>query len=175
MKTRRACILVSLAMIFLAFAVTATAADTPTDISADRLQYDMDKQTVLFEGNVQVTRPDVSMRAERISIRFANKGGASADQPQSFEPGGVEFIEATTNVVINYSGRQGTCSRATYDVPKGLLTMEGNPVIKDGGNRIQGHTIRFNFKDNRSEVLGGAEQRVKAVFSTPDGLAKVGQ
>ena len=45
--------------------------------------------------------------------------------------------------------------------------MEQNPMLQDGPNSLTGEVINFNVRDNRSEVIGGKGQRVKAIFLTP--------
>ena len=47
--------------------------------------------------------------------------------------------------------------------------MEGDPTLKDGPNIIKGEVIKLYLKDNRSEVLGGKDKRVEALFFTPKG------
>lgn len=152
-------------------ALAASGTAVPTNISADKLQYDMDARTVTFEGKVVVDRSDIKINAEKIVVRFSPaKEGEAKPTDGGFDPGRIKVIEASRNVVVHYQGRVGRCGRATYDVPAGLLSMEDNPVIEDGENRIQGQVIRFNFKENRSEVVGGGNKRVEATFSTPKGL-----
>ena len=65
---------------------------------------------------------------------------------------------------------QGRCATLTYMVQSGVLLMEGDPILEDGDNTITGQVIKFYMKDNRSEVVGGKDKRVQAVFSAPGTL-----
>jgi lipopolysaccharide export system protein LptA len=71
-------------------------------------------------------------------------------------------------VRLEREGRVGTCARAVFDMEQQLITMEGDPVLEDGKNRISGKVIRFHLADNRSEVIGDGNERVKATFFTPE-------
>ena len=70
---------------------------------------------------------------------------------------------------MSAKARKGQCGRAVYLLREGLFKMEGDPILKDGKNRIQGEVIKLYLKDNRSEVVGGPTRRVEALFFTPKG------
>jgi len=150
---------------------SAAEESVPTNITADSLHYDLNARTLVFEGSVKVDREDLRMESNSLFARFSKGESAGSGNPeQEFDPGSIERIEARGQVVIHYQGRTGYCGLATYDVIAGLLTLEDQPEIRDGENRIQGQIIRFHLRENRSEVVGGGDRRVKAPFSTPKGM-----
>ena len=153
--------------------VTAGVAGTlPINIDADAMTYSPSGNEVVFKGNVIVKRTDFTLRASTITIYMQKK--AQSKTPPSdkalapFDPGGIQKIIASGGVRMDYQGKVGTCGIATYYVAQGLLQMEGNPKLQDGKNTIRGAKIKFYMNDNRSEVIGGKSQRVKAIFQAPE-------
>ena len=65
---------------------------------------------------------------------------------------------------FRYHTQTGRADKATYTVQSGVLLLEGNPSIQDGGNSITGNIIRYYLNEKRSEVDGGPQGRVEAVF-----------
>ncbi|SHN57106.1 LptA/OstA family protein [Desulfovibrio litoralis] len=143
----------------------------PTDITANSMRYSDASQTVVFEGNVHVKRPDFDLKANKITVFFAKKdkkakteNGDDQGLNMQMQAGALEKIVALGNVKITKDDKVGTANQGTYYAKTGVLTMEGNPVIKDGKNSsIGGEIIKFYINENRSEILGG----VKASFSGP--------
>ena len=154
---------------------------TPTRIESDSMRYDQAAGTVIFEGKVHVDRPDFKLWSRQLTVYFApaDKAPAKAKSPDKAtvgavpdEAGKISKIVARGDVRIEREGKEGSCQTATYLAQEGVVSMEGNPVLKDGGNTVSGKVVKLFFRDNRSEVLGDEGQRVQAVFSTPKGAAK---
>ncbi len=156
----------------LAFAPSVVCAGTlPINIDANSMTYSPSGNEVVFKGNVIVKRTDFTLRASSITIYMQKKKAQSAPKDKTlapFDPGGVQKIIASGGVRMDYQGKVGTCATATYYVSSGLLQMEGNPKLQDGKNTIRGAVIKFHLNDNRSEVIGGKSQRVKATFQAPE-------
>ena len=152
----------------MAFGGVAVA-QTPINVSSDTMTYAPEGNKVIFEGNVHVTREGFQIWAARIEIVFAPKEDqAASSDVGDFDPGNVQKIVASGSVRLAKDGRTGTCGAATYFVPQGMLQMEGSPVLQDGQNSLRGKVIRFYMKDNRSEVVGGEDERVNAIFYAPE-------
>ncbi|MBU1249005.1 MAG: LPS ABC transporter substrate-binding protein LptA [Proteobacteria bacterium] len=142
---------------------SAKAEDPPVKITADRMVYNEAKRTVVFEGSVQADHAGLVLTSETLTA-FFKSGGKSTGAEQ------IDRIVAKGNVTVNRKTTEGRCATLTYMVADGMLLMEGNPVIKDGDNTITGQLIKFYMKDNRSEVVGGKNKRVQAVFTAPGKL-----
>ncbi|GAB6176633.1 hypothetical protein JCM16814_15240 [Desulfobaculum senezii] len=144
----------------------AAAADTvPTKITSQKTVYDESGKTVVFTGDVLVTRPDMKIWSDKMTVHLT-----PSNTPDT--PGTIRKIVATGNVRLKREGKTGTCRKAVYTAEDGLLTLTGKPVLKDGENSIAGKIIRLWLKDNRSEVESG-DAPVEAIFFTPaDGGGK---
>lgn len=179
-RSRSACILNNLktffsALLFLWILACAAAGGyagtLPINIDADSMTYSPSGNEVVFRGNVVVKRTDFTLRASTIKIYMQKKKKQNPSPDKNlapFDPGGIQKIIASGGVRMDYQGKVGTCGAATYFVNQGLLQMEGNPKLQDGKNTIKGAIIKFHLNDNRSEVIGGKSQRVRATFQAPD-------
>ncbi len=167
--TQRTLLSIILALCLSAPVLSWAKNTVPVNIQADSMRYSPSGKEVVFQGNVRVTRQDVTINAATITIHLSGETSTSPGVA-AMDPGAIRTIVATGGVHIDYKGKIGTCSRATYNVSTGILVMEGSPALQDGKNRIEGHTITFNLKENRSEVVGGKGQRVNAVFQAPEKL-----
>ncbi|TAK97612.1 MAG: hypothetical protein EPO07_12990 [Verrucomicrobia bacterium] len=120
----------------LVLAVSARAEDTnaaakaprgSTIIESDHVAADGKTKTVVYEGNVRVDDPRMSLRCERLTAKIASVGG----HPES--------MIAETNVVIVAVDDKGMTNRATGDklvytykveggVTNELLVLTGDPL-----------------------------------------------
>ncbi len=164
--------------------------DVPIKVNADDMVYDMEKRTVTFTGNVVVTRGDFVLNSTEMKIYLKedtqneNKKTdekKSSDNKNSAIPltgetsnlntnpmqdeNNIERIDANGNVRFKYGTQSGSSKKAVYLADKSLLTLTGNPIVKDGENTIQGETIRYYVNEKRSEVIGSKGNRVEAIFS----------
>lgn len=131
----------------------------PVRINADRMVFSEPDNTVTFEGNVVATHADLRLDAAAVTAFLArdDEGNVSS----------IDRIQARGNVRMRKGTANGECGVLTYNVATGVLTMEEHPVVRDGENSISGHRILFYLNENRSEVVGGPEDRVEAIFYTP--------
>lgn len=152
----------------------ATAAErtetrkVPTSIKADRMDYDANGQTVVFNGSVYVKRPDFELWSSKLTMYLDKSGRKSDDSGEfgaaSMQAGAVDHIVAEKDVRMKSKDKEGTCQKATYYSKDDKLVMEGNPVLRDGKkNEIAGSVITHYLRANRSEV-----QVPRATFYTED-------
>lgn len=156
-----------IAAVTLAWAGAARSETVPIEVTSDSMSYTSSGGEVVFEGNVHVVRAGVEIWAAKMTIHFSAVAGQGDAVEQAMDPGDIEKIVATGGVRLSSGGRTGACGTATYFVDQGLLQMDGNPVLTDGPNTIEGKTIRYWVHSNRSEVVGDGDQRVRATFSSP--------
>ena len=159
----------ALGLLFL-FPLGAQAqdSDAPTDITAQRMTYDAGNQQLVFEGKVHVVNGDFIMDSQRLTIYMKDNPNAQAegegDAFAGMQGGDIDRLVAEGNVVMQKEGRTGECGKATYYMDRELVVMEQNPFLHDGENRISGQLINFWVAENRSEVIGGEGQPVRATI-----------
>lgn len=165
------CFFACAALVFCATAVAAErpeAKRVPTSIKADRMEYDADGQTVVFNGNVHVTRPDFELWSAKLTVYLDKSNKKNADPETGgaggMQAGNIDRIVAEKDVRMKSDDKEGSCQKATYYAKTDKFVMEGNPILtgKDKSH-IAGTVITHYLKANRSEV-----QNPKATFFTQD-------
>jgi len=174
----RACILLALLGIVLVLPFPGLAAEealVPTRVTAERMTYSRNGNNAVFMGQVHVVRQEIQLWAERIDIDFFPPGeGQEAGQDQGMPlamgegASRIRKITATGNVRMERGTSTGRCQKATYLAQENMIVMEGNPVLSEGSNTLQGKEIRVYIGENRSEVIGGPKQPVEMIFETPE-------
>jgi len=150
----------------------ALSKQAPVRITSDKMVYNQAENSVVFQGNVHGTHTDMAIWAERITAYFSDKK-KNKDAKQDKGPGDfgdtIERIVAEGNVRLAANKNEGACGKLTYLVSEGVIHMDGNPILREGQNTVRGDSIKFYIRENRSEVLSGAQRRVEAIFFTPKG------
>lgn len=161
-------------LIFLVFAELSRAQDRQfageTRIRAQNMSYSHNQGIVEFSGNVHVLRPDMQIWSKKLTIYFIqnpeNQGEKTSSQ--SFGQAEVEKIVAQGEVRIEQEERVAECATAEFKVQEEVLHLKGNPVLTEGKNKISGEIINLYLGENKSEVIGGENEQVEALFFTPE-------
>ncbi len=163
----------------------------PIKVNSDNMSYNMEKSTVSFSGSVVVTRGEFTLNSNEMqiflkkeqnnentdnenlnlqtnnsqeNIPLTGKVSTVSSSPIQ-DTGNIEKIDAIGNVKFFYGNQSGSSEKATYQASKNLLTLTGNPIVKDGENTIQGNIIHYYVNERRSEVIGSKGKRVEAIFT----------
>jgi lipopolysaccharide export system protein LptA len=169
----------TLSLLLLASPAIAEKADRtlPIVVEADKPgTLDLQRQVVVFNGNVQIVQGTLIIRADRIEVREQAGGYRSAvatgtpGQPASYRQkrdGVNEVVEATAE-------------RIEYDARAGTLRFSGGAAVRrlrDGvvADEITGAEIRWDDAAELFSVAGGEPAgggRVRAVLTPrPDPAA----
>lgn len=132
-----------------------------TRILSEKMTYDAAGNQVIFEGKVHVTRPDMEIWSEILTLVLdgsEKKVSSGVGNSLGVEGGGkVERIIAERNVRIKQDNKLGTCGKATYFVNAGKIVMEHGPVLVDNDNRIKGRVINYFTETGKSHVIGDVD------------------
>lgn len=153
----------------------------PIVVEADKPgTLDLQRQVVVFNGNVQIVQGTMIIRAERIEVREQAGGYRSAvatgvpGKPASYRQkrdGMNEYVE-------------GSADRIEYDARAGTLLFVGNGAVRrlrDGvvADEITGAQIRWDETAELFSVQGGdaaAGGRVRAILTPrPDAASGAGR
>lgn len=142
----------------------------PTNIQSDSMEYNAAAQTVVFTGNVHVTRPDFELWSKKLTVYLkksdsSNTGNSGTD---SMRAGDIDRLVAEGNVRLKNEDKSGECQTLTYYADTEKVLMEGSPVLRDPDSTIRGTIITHYMQTNRSHVGGG----VNATFEAPDKTGK---
>ena len=129
----------------------------PIVITADWMEFDRQKNTVVYKGRVVAVQKDMTMRGDKLTAVF--------------DPASKQMKETITegkSVQIVQGDKIATGTKAVFDGAAQTVTMTGNPVIRQGNSEVSGERIIFYIKEDRSIAEGGANQRVKATIFTEE-------
>ena len=127
------------------------------DAKSDKFIADLNSKTGQFVGNVIVTQCDTRLRADTVRITTVNN---QADK-----------VNASGNVVVDTpTAGTATGQSGVYDVPRRMVTMNGNVVLKKGKDVMSGQQLTINLATGQASLGGGVKTqtspsgRVQAVF-----------
>lgn len=112
----------------------------PITVTSESLTTDNKAHTALFEKNVLVRTPDMTMAADKMLIFYKEDGGE------------VTKIEATGNVRLVKESRAITAQNATYYADEDKVVFTGEPKAIDGDNVVTGSRMTYLIKEDRSRV-----------------------
>ncbi len=115
----------------------------PLSISSSASTWDLKNKRASFEGQVVVTRGDVTMRCDKLDVAY---GSGDA----------VETVVATGNVVVDKGSRVARAAAAELVGPTGRITLTGSPRLADGPNELMGDSIVLWLDDERATCTGKA-------------------
>jgi lipopolysaccharide export system protein LptA len=139
---------------------TAPKQDCPINVASDKFTADLNAKTGTYTGNVIVIQCDTKLRADTVRISTLN------DQ--------ADKVTANGNVVVD-SPKSGTATgqAGVYDVPKKVVVLNGNVVLKKGKDVMRGQQLTVNLETGQANLGGGVKSqsgaqaggRVQAVFN----------
>lgn len=143
----------------------AKRADAPINIDSDSFQADLNGKTGTWRGNVVVTQGDMKLRANSVRVSTVD--------------GNADKVNATGNVVVD-SPASGTATgeNGVYDVPRKIVTMNGNVVLKKSKDVMRGSQLSVNLVTGQATLGGGVKSqnspggRVQAIFSPNSGAPR---
>ena len=129
----------------------------PIVVTADWMEADRQKNTIVYKGQVVAVQKDMTMRGDKLTAMF----DASAKQMKQ------AVVEGKT-VQIVQGDKTATGTKAVFDGAAQTITMTGNPVVRQGNSEVSGERIIFYMAEDRAIAEGGASQRVKATIFTEE-------
>ena len=113
-----------------------------TVITSQRLTFDYKQYVAVFEGDVQVTDPELRMQADRMSVSFEGTNS-------------VKSLTASGNVRISQGDKVASCDRAVYVARNGEMVLRGNAQLQRPGDSVMGDEITFWLHEDRMTCVPG--------------------
>ena len=128
-----------------------------TTITSGTMTAQGKSRTAVFEKDVVLTREDMVIRADRMTVHF-KKDAHGETRKQAGDSFGqrVDVIEAQGNVIIEKSDGKATSGRAVYYKDEEKVVLTESPVAWQEGTRITGTRMTIYLKEERSIVEGGS-------------------
>lgn len=172
-RLNRACMLLIILVVSVLVSFTCASAasdkkgteekDAPIEIKSKTLEIDDEKKTVSFVGNVDAVRANFRIRSDRLTVYYSGQAATGVTESGQAK---IEKIVATGNVKITRDeGGLATAEEAVYYQNEEKVILTGNPVVKQGGDFVEGSRAILFLNEKRSIVEGSEENRVRAVLS----------
>jgi len=122
----------------------STSTQPGLEVSSKLASWDMKAGSVVFEGEVQAVRGEISLSCQSLQVSFS-------------DPETLEHAVAEGDVLVRQAGRDGAADRvargerATLDVSSGRLELTGDPQVQEGGRHMRGERIVLFLDDERLE------------------------
>jgi lipopolysaccharide export system protein LptA len=125
----------------------------PVTVDADRMERYGKESLVVFIGNV--------VARQNNSVQYTDRMEVYLDEKEDR----ILRTVSTGNVrIVTRDCRTGTVRRAEYYDLEQRLVLIGNARVWQEDNVVSGETITMFLSQDRSVVVGGQQERVKAVF-----------
>ena len=132
--------------------------DEPVKVKANRLDIQDKSKIATFYGDVKVIQGDVTLECQTLVIFYeANKpndGGAAApasDQPDDQQ---IKRIEAMEGVVVTQKDQTATSDAGIFDLRANTAVLNGNVVLMQGQNVMQGERLTVDLNTGLSKIDG---------------------
>ncbi len=126
-------------------------ASLPVEITADALALDQAAGTALFTGAVRVGQGALRLAADRLEVVYAEDAGGGT--------GAIDRMRAQGNVTLTNGVESAEAQAASYAVATGIVEMEGDVLLTQGGNALASERLRIDLNAGTG-VLEGRVQTV---------------
>lgn len=108
-------------------------------IKGDRGLYKKLTEEVIITRNVSISHGDLTFECSKVT-GYGNK----------------DLIVAEGGITLKFKDIFGKSKKATYDIQKNYIELEGSPFIVQGENRITGKRMIIDFTTGKIKTIGSA-------------------
>ena len=164
-------VLVSLAALVALAAPAAAQISSdggPIYINSERTESLERERKVLLVGNVDIQQGDARLRADTVTMIFAERpAGAAETTGVGSGFGQIQTMVAEGNVFYITADMKAKGDRGVYDAASDVITMTGNVALMRERDVAEGAVLRVEI-GNRRTTLDGGDGRTRMVIE-PDG------
>ena len=124
----------------------------PIYITADWMEVDQAKSTIVYKGRVVAVQSDMTMRSDALVAYYDPE---MKQMKQIVLDGKVNATQGT---------RVATGDRAVFDDKAKTVTLTGNPVMRQGNNQVSGAKVVYFIEQDRAMVESDGKTRVSATI-----------
>ena len=125
----------------LGSAPISTCSD-PIDVVSERMSIELRDNSVAFSGDVRATQCDILLTARKLTAYYND------DRSR------IERIVASGKVEISQGPRIASGEEALFDNVNRIITLNGDPVLRQGSSIVRGREIMIWLEEDRMEVTG---------------------
>ena len=125
----------------------------PVTVDSDRMERFGKEGLIIFTGNVVARHNNSVQYADRMEVYLDEKGDKI-----------LRSVSTGTVRIVTKDCKTGTAKRAEYFDLEQRVVLVGNARVWQDDNVVSGDTITIDLAQDRNVVMGGKQERVKAVF-----------
>jgi lipopolysaccharide export system protein LptA len=148
----------------------------PVNIEANFLEVRDKDKVAVFKGNVVVVQGDTTMRCKELEVHY--EGSALGSDPRQKVPATktqqkaesaqkIKRLIAIGGVIVIAKDQKAVGDKATFEMATNIVILDGNVVVTQGQNVMNGDKLTVNLTSGTSKLDGVKQQgtpRVKGVF-----------
>lgn len=147
-------------------------ADSPVNVTSDRMVAEKIARLVTFTGNVVAERENSTLNADQVQIFFTENAAGNTENKSGKEESQkskIDKIIATGNVVYTSEKRKAFADKAVYTSEDETLVLTGEtPRLTTENSFIEGEKITLFQKTDQVVVEKGNKRRVNALINPED-------
>ena len=124
----------------------------PIYITADWMEVDQTKNTIIYKGRVVTVQTDMTMRSEILTAYI---------DPETKK---MKQIIAEGKVNATQGNRVATGEKAVFDDTAKTVTLTGSPVMRQGNSQVSGVKIIYYTEKDKAVTEGDGKVRVQATI-----------
>ena len=124
----------------------------PIYITADWMEVDQTKNTIIYKGRVVTVQTDMTMRSEILTAYI---------DPETKK---MKQIIAEGKVNATQGNRVATGEKAVFDDTAKTVTLTGSPVMRQGNSQVSGVKIIYYTEQDKAVTEGDGKVRVQATI-----------
>lgn len=141
-----------------AAAQLAPNSSAPVDVAADETEV-VNQCTSIWRGSAEALQDTARLRADSLTVRFQQKGGAAQGGNNC---GDLVGMEAKGSVYYVTPQQRVRADNAVYDATAETITMTGDVVAVQGKNVLRGNRMVFNTRTGDGQMVGQSSGRNKS-------------
>jgi lipopolysaccharide export system protein LptA len=129
----------------------------PVTVDSDRMERFGKESLIIFSGSVVARQNNSVQYADRMEVYLDEKGDKI-----------LRTVSMGSVRIVTKDCKTGTAKRAEYFDLEQRVVLIGNARVWQDDNVVSGDTITIFLAQDRNVVVGGKQERVKAVFYSKD-------
>lgn len=136
------------------FSVEKVDKKAPTVITADKVEYFNKDRLIIYNGNVEVNKGNIYLRADNMKVYLDNKND-------------VARIVAVGNVYFKQENKWGKANEGEYIKDQDVIILRGKAEVHQDKNSVEGEIIYYYITEEKA-VSTGQKERVRTIFFPKD-------
>jgi lipopolysaccharide export system protein LptA len=129
--------------------------NAPVTVASDRIEVQDRADRAIFSGNVVATQAELTLRAARVTVAYANAGGIQ-----------IQRIDASGGVTVRSPSETAVGQYAIYDLNNRLITLLGGVTLTRGESQVRGGRLVLDLDSGRAVMDGGGARTPGAPAGT---------